>query len=97
LALCAVLDYENYIRVSHAEIARIAAMKRPNVSRAMATLIAKDIVIEGPTVERLKTYRLNPTIAWRGKMSNHAKAIRSHLRLVSDKMKDSAKHDSEAS
>ena len=38
-ALCAVLDFENFIQLSQADLAKLIGMKQPHVNRAMAELI----------------------------------------------------------
>ena len=42
------LDFENFIQQSQSEIAESLGMQKQNVSRAMKTLIQKQIVLEGP-------------------------------------------------
>lgn len=65
------LDFENYIQLSQAEIAKELDMQPSNVSRAMKRLISIGIIGEGPKVGRSKTYRLHPEAAWRGKPKAH--------------------------
>lgn len=68
------LDFENFIQLSQAEIARELNMQPSNVSRAMKRLISIGIIGEGPKVGKSKTYRLHPEVAWRGKPKAHFKA-----------------------
>ena len=67
------LDYENYIRVTQADIARALDMKPSNVSRAVKLLIDKDILVLGLKVGRSYTYRLNADFGWKGKIKNMKK------------------------
>ena len=65
--LLGVLDFDNYLCISHTKISEELRMKRPSVSRAMKTLKQLDIIVEGPRAGLNKTYRLNPNIAHKGK------------------------------
>ena len=67
LKLFAKVDFNNYLRVSHNEIADELNMQRPNVSKAIKVLKEKCIIVEGPPAGKFKTYRLNPYIAMKGK------------------------------
>lgn len=69
-ALFNKLDFDNYLRVSRAEIAELLQMQPVNVSRAMKVLKDKNIIVEGPPIGKFKTYRLNPYIAHKGKNRN---------------------------
>lgn len=73
--LCARLDFENFIAVSQTEIAKELGMKRPNVSRAVRRLVDAGVLIKGPRVGRNLTYRLNPSVGWKGRGSNHRRAL----------------------
>ncbi len=75
-ALIERLDFENYINVVQAEIARDLSMRFQNVSRAIKELVEQEIILKGPKVGRNVTYRLNPNIGWRGSAKNHHKALR---------------------
>lgn len=65
--LLGVLDFDNYLCISHTKISEELRMKRPSVSRAMKTLKQLDIIVEGPRAGLNKTYRLNPNIAHKGR------------------------------
>lgn len=75
-ALLSVLDFENYIHVHAASLAAEIDIQPKHFSTAVKVLKEKGILIEGPAVGRAKTYRMNPSIAWRGKASNHKKALK---------------------
>ena len=75
-ALIERLDFENYINVVQAEIARDLDMRFQHVSRAIKELVEQDIILKGPKVGRNVTYRLNPNIGWRGSAKNHQQALR---------------------
>ena len=61
------LDFDNYITVSQKQIANELGMKQPAVSRAIKGLVNGDILQEGPRGGMVKSYRLNPRIAHKGK------------------------------
>ena len=73
------LDFENYIRVSKAELARELEMDPSNVGRSMRKLVAIEALLEGPKVGRITTYRLNPSFGWKGSAANHQKALKERM------------------
>jgi DNA-binding transcriptional ArsR family regulator len=75
MALCAVLDFENFIQLSQADLAKLIGMKQPHVNRAMAELFERGIVIKGMKVGRSLTYRLSPTFGFKTKGSNFTKLM----------------------
>ena len=70
LYILGCLDYENRITVPQVQIARQLGMKKQNVSRAIKVLVGEGILIEGPMVNRCRTYRLNDKYGWKGKLKN---------------------------
>jgi DNA-binding transcriptional ArsR family regulator len=79
-ALLARLDFENYVLVSQSVIADELGMKRPAVSRAIKYLLDEQVLITGPKVGRSITYRLNPSIGWKGSAVNHSKALNERMK-----------------
>lgn len=75
-ALCAILDFENYIQFSQVELAKLLGMSQPNVNRAMHELCERGIVIKGAKVGRCLTYRLSPTFGFKSKGSNFSKLLK---------------------
>ena len=65
------LDFENYLHIKTNEIAEILNIKAPNVSRAIRKLKELNIIIEEAYEGRLKTYRLNPHLAYKGSERNN--------------------------
>lgn len=80
--LLGALDYENYILIPQKDIAEILNMRAPNVSRAIKALTHYQIILEGESVGRLKSYRLNPNFGWRGSVVNHRKALKAGLSVI---------------
>ena len=70
-ALIGRLDFENYIQVSQADIARELDMRPSNVSRAIKRLEAVGIIRKGPKVGRSLTYQLHPELGWKGSSKTH--------------------------
>ena len=64
------LNFENFLHLSQTDIATALSMQRSHVSRAMKLLITKGIVLDGPKVGRVKTYRLNPDYGWKGRVTH---------------------------
>lgn len=78
------LDFENWLRLSQAEIAKELGMKRPHVSRAINKLVEKGIIHKGPKVGTSWTYRLDPNFGWKGRMKNK-KAAEIAMRKAKEK------------
>lgn len=79
-ALLTKLDLENWIRLSHAELAEELGMKRPNVSRAIARLVDLGVLLVGPKIGHSHTYRLNPNYGWKGSARRHREVLEERLR-----------------
>lgn len=82
LYLCSRLDFENFIQVPQVEVAEELGIGKDRVSRAVALLESKGILIRGPKVGRASVFRLAPHYGWKGKVSTLSKARASHLRPV---------------
>jgi hypothetical protein len=76
------LDFENLIVVQQTEIAAALTMKRPSVNRAVKLLADKQIILRGPKIGNVGSYRLNPHYGWKGKVQNLTKARQERLRVV---------------
>jgi DNA-binding transcriptional regulator GbsR (MarR family) len=70
--LLSELDFENYIRVTQKRITEHTKIKQQHVSTAL-TKLTKLNIIEKITLDDLKGYRLNPSYAWKGKISEFQK------------------------
>ena len=66
LQMIAKLDFDNYIRVSQAELGNTLGIKQQNIARAIKALLKYDVIVEGPRAGLHKTYRLNPNIGHKG-------------------------------
>lgn len=76
------LDYDNWIRLSLSEIGADISVAKSHVSTSMKKLLELGVVLPGPSVKTVKTYRLNPTISYKGKFWQAATERRKGLRLV---------------
>ena len=65
MKLLSVLDYENLIQVSQADIARELDMHRQHVQRSIKRLIQLGIILEGVKIGISRSYRLNPSFGWK--------------------------------
>ncbi len=74
-AALAKLDFENWLTLNHAELGRELGIKRPNISRAIARLIAEGVLLPGPKVHTKGTYSLNPHYGWKGSAKGHQAAL----------------------
>ena len=61
MKLLSVLDYENLIQVSQADVARELNMHRQHVQRSIKRLIDLGIVLEGVRIGISRSYGLTPT------------------------------------
>ena len=66
LQMLSKLDFDNYIRVSQAELENTLGIKQQNIARAIRALLKYDVIVEGPRAGLHKTYRLNPNIGHKG-------------------------------
>ena len=82
MKLLSVLDYENLIQVSQAEIARELNMHRQHVQRSIKRLLDLGIVLEGVRIGISRSYRLNPNFGWKGSAKGHREALHEHLKVV---------------
>lgn len=82
LVLQAKLDFENWIKLSLADIGNPIGVAKSNISVSMKKLLEMGVVILGPTSKNVRTYRLNPAIGWKGDLRQGAKARRAALRVV---------------
>ena len=65
--LLSELDFGNYISISQKEISNELNIARPNIARAIKALKELNIIAEGPRAGLMKTYRLNPFVAHKGR------------------------------
>jgi predicted transcriptional regulator len=67
------LDFENWIRVSQAEISKELNIARPHISSAIKKLVEFGILHKGPKVGTSYTYRLDPDFGYKGRASSKKK------------------------
>jgi biotin operon repressor len=82
MKLLSVLDYENLIQVSQADVARELNMHRQHVQRSIKRLMDLGIVLEGVRIGISRSYRLNPNFGWKGSAKGHREALHEHLKVV---------------
>ena len=82
MKLLSVLDYENLIQVSQADIARELDMHRQHVQRSIKRLIQLGIILEGVKIGISRSYRLNPSFGWKGSAKGHREALHEHLKVI---------------
>ena len=82
MKLLSVLDYENLIQVSQADVARELNMHRQHVQRSIKRLIDLGIVLEGVRIGISRSYRLNPNFGWKGSAKGHREALHEHLKII---------------
>ena len=82
MKLLSVLDYENLIQVSQADVAEQVGMNRHHVNRSIKKLIELGVVLEGVKIGISRSYRLNPNFGWKGSAKGHREALHEHLKVV---------------
>ena len=82
LAVLAKLDFENFLLLTIADLAKEIGMQRPNVSDSIKNLEALGVLTRGPKAGRSSTFRLNPSFGWKGSASNHQKALRDRMKAA---------------
>ena len=82
MKLLSVLDYENLIQVSQADVARELNMHRQHVQRSIKRLIDLGIVLEGVRIGISRSYRLNPNFGFKCSAKGHREALHEHLKVV---------------
>lgn len=74
-ALASRLDFENYILINQAQVAREMGMDRGNVNKAIKRLESLGILSRGPKSGVSPTFMLNPKVGWKGRGKNHFNAL----------------------
>ncbi len=64
--LCYVLEYGNWVDISTVWVAEKLNLERSQVSKALATLEKKGLLIRGEKMGRHYKWRLNPEATWKG-------------------------------
>ena len=64
--LCYVLEYGNWVDISTVWVAEKLNLERSQVSKALATLEKKGLLIRGEKIGRHYKWRLNPEATWKG-------------------------------
>lgn len=77
--LLSVLDFENFIHVSQAEVARELGYHRQDVNSAVKQLVEAGVLVRGPKVGQSWTYRVDPDLGWKGRASRRDQARRDLL------------------
>ena len=77
-----VLDYDNWIKISLSEMSDLIDIHRAHIHKSMQKLIASGYVLTGPPVKSILTYRLSPSIAYKGSLANAAQERRKALKVI---------------
>lgn len=75
LLMLGAMKFENEIVLSNGQAAKELGMSPSNVSRATRKLVEMGFLEEGPKLGALRSYRMNPHHAWKGKGAEHGKAL----------------------
>lgn len=81
-AVISQLDFENYILLNQAEIARKLNLQRSHVSEAVKQLETLGVLLRGPKAGRSSSFRLNPAFGWKGSAQTHKEALRERMQAA---------------
>lgn len=81
-AVVAKLDFENFLLLTIADLAKEIGMQRSHASDSIAKLEKLGVLIRGPKAGRSSTFRLNPSFGWKGSATNHQKALRDRMKAA---------------
>lgn len=71
LVILGCLDYDNCLKTSMADIARLTGWKSQNISRSLKKLVNKEIFLKYGACGRVNYYKLNPLIGLKARASNY--------------------------
>lgn len=74
------LDFENLLVLNQTQAAAKLKMKQQSVNRALAKLIAAEVIEKGPRVSGRNTYRINPSFGWKGSAKSHRDALNARMK-----------------
>lgn len=60
------LDWENFLLLDMSSLAKDMGRTRESVSRAVARLVDRHVLLKGPRIGRSASYRLDPSFGWKG-------------------------------
>lgn len=80
--LMSKLDFENYIYISQVEVGKALRIKPPHVSAAVSALVKRGVVLRGPKVGVVQTYRLSHNLGWKGRVKNLETERKKRLQVV---------------
>jgi DNA-binding transcriptional regulator GbsR (MarR family) len=83
--LCKILarmDFENWVLICHTDIAEELKTSQPKVSAAIALLLKKRLLEQGPKSGRINSYRVCIDLAWKGKARNLNREAEQQIRQI---------------
>jgi hypothetical protein len=69
LHLVGCLEWDNWVRVSQMQVAQELGMSRQSVWRALRRMVQYEILLPGPKLGHLPTYRLSPKVCYFGPLA----------------------------
>lgn len=80
LYLLTVLEWDNWLVVPHTVIGEALGMQAPNVSRAIAELLARKVLLQADAPAPRTAYQLNSALAYKGRYMGLRKRRREEAR-----------------
>jgi hypothetical protein len=81
------LELENYILTPQTEMANELGMPPSHFSRSVSRLIEEGVILKGPKIGRVCSYKLNPEYGWKGSAKKHVEALDEHRKARQARMK----------
>jgi hypothetical protein len=69
-----MMDFENFIGVDQTYVGKELSMEKASVSKAIKLLVEKRILVKGPKIGRMNSYKLNDFYAWKGSVEKKREA-----------------------
>lgn len=82
LYLVGLLDYENYIPMTQTQVAEQLRLRYQHLNRSVRKLVDREVLEEGPSIGRIRSYRLNPEYGYKGKVTNLQKTLQNRKLTV---------------
>lgn len=87
MVLMAHLEHENFILTPQADMAEKIGMLPANFSRSLSRLVDEGVIIKGPKIGRVGSYKLNPQYGWKGSAKAHVLALNEQKKERARRMK----------
>jgi hypothetical protein len=78
-AILSMLNFDNWVQLNQTGLSKTIKMRRQHLNRALKKLETENVLIRGPKVGSISTYRLNPNYGWKGTAKKHKEALKNKM------------------